>query len=433
MAKRMLKGWQVLLILLKCIVILLEGGFIVLVLIELAKDEDITLEVTNDREAWQIPDLSYSSTLLLDGNGEYLCLDDTLLADKATYQLCAAIINAQSPIVFSTDEMPTTEETMDNLYDVLEQTQYARYLLSYEYTIDEIQDEVKVYLDLNTSRIKDNEKAQEAAIIAAGEIFTQGMTQLEIVRAAYDYIVQNVVYDELAAQKYIGYDKEPRAFEMYGAIIEGEAVCSGYTRAFNYLLNAAGIETRIVSSTSMNHAWSMVLIDNEWYHCDTTYDDPVPDIKERKMYNYFLKNDEYMIKADHDLSDINSPKSTANSYNYDIYTNWGIEIDNVEYLYVLEDNNLNRYTIVDGEVDSSTQKHVVKGVSSWTLIIENGYIVYRDAGYNMYIISLNGGIKKKILEGTDIIILEAHSEDDKVLTVTYAKEINGEINTLIIE
>lgn len=429
----MLKGWQVLLILLKCIVILLEGGFIVLVLIELAKDEDITPEVTNDREAWQIPDLSYSSTLLLDGNGEYLCLDDTLLADKATYQLCAAIINAQSPIVFSTDEMPATEETMDNLYDVLEQTQYARYLLSYEYTIDEVQDEVKVYLDLNTSRIKDNEKAQEAAIIAAGEIFTQGMTQLEIVRAAYDYIVQNVVYDELAAQKYIGYDKEPRAFEMYGAIIEGEAVCSGYVRAFNYLLNAAGIETRIVSSTSMNHAWSMVLIDNEWYHCDTTYDDPVPDIKERKMYNYFLKNDEYMIKAGHDLSDINSPKSTANSYNYDIYTNWGIEIDNVEYLYVLEDNNLNRYTIVDGEVDSSTQKRVVKGVSSWTLIIENGYIVYRDAGYNMYIISLNGGIKKKILEGTDIIILEAHSEDDKVLTVTYAKEINGEINTLIIE
>ena len=67
----------------------------------------------------------------------------------------------------------------------------------------------------------------------------------------------------------------------YGALVEGKAVCAGYSKAYQYLLNKVGIPAWCVYGTSINpathleesHEWNLVSIDGKWYYSDVTWDD----------------------------------------------------------------------------------------------------------------------------------------------------------------
>lgn len=91
----------------------------------------------------------------------------------------------------------------------------------------------------------------------------------------------------------------------YGAIVEGYAVCDGYTRAYNDLLSRVGIKaTYVWGRKSMNigdapqpHAWSCVTIGGKRYHVDCTADDPVPDVPGRVGRTKFLVSDDVLNEA----------------------------------------------------------------------------------------------------------------------------------------
>ena len=53
----------------------------------------------------------------------------------------------------------------------------------------------------------------------------------------------------------------------------GEAVCDGYTKAYNMLLAQAGIECYRLSTSS--HSWNIAKIDGQYYQIDVTHDDPI--------------------------------------------------------------------------------------------------------------------------------------------------------------
>ncbi len=67
----------------------------------------------------------------------------------------------------------------------------------------------------------------------------------------------------------------------YGALVEKEAVCAGYARAYQLLLHKVGIPAWYVTGESLNpatgrreaHAWNLVKLDGQWYYTDTTWDD----------------------------------------------------------------------------------------------------------------------------------------------------------------
>lgn len=60
----------------------------------------------------------------------------------------------------------------------------------------------------------------------------------------------------------------------------GEAVCEGFSKAYNMLLTAAGIESYLVEATPVkenttnkgSHVWNLVKINGKYYQCDATAD-----------------------------------------------------------------------------------------------------------------------------------------------------------------
>lgn len=124
-------------------------------------------------------------------------------------------------------------------------------------------------------------------------------TKYQKILMIHDYLVNNVSFEESLLKSNI--------YNMYGAIVNKEAVCEGYAKAFKYLMDKIGVESVIVigkatnsKGETQNHAWNYVNLDNKWYAVDVTWDDPIVighgyvgnDIK----YKYFLKGSNTMDK-----------------------------------------------------------------------------------------------------------------------------------------
>ena len=140
----------------------------------------------------------------------------------------------------------------------------------------------------------------------------------DIIKEKYihDYIVETVSYDYNAAENIENYTTMlPHAFDLYGAAIEGSAVCEGYSKLFQYLCYSVGINsTQVIgASNGGNHMWNAVLINGEWYQLDVTWNDT----EDITGYSYFNLNNQEMSK-DHtvDASTLSVPRciSTENSF-----------------------------------------------------------------------------------------------------------------------
>ena len=96
--------------------------------------------------------------------------------------------------------------------------------------------------------------------------------QSEYDKALYlhDYLAQHVRYS---------YGSSMDDMTAYGALVRGSAVCTGYARAYQYLLQKAGITAWTVMGTATDkgvteeHAWNVVCLDGAWCYIDVTWDD----------------------------------------------------------------------------------------------------------------------------------------------------------------
>lgn len=135
------------------------------------------------------------------------------------------------------------------------------------------------------------------------DIIKPGMSEFEKERAIHDYIVLNSKYDY--DNKYPAEDDG----DAYGILMNGTAVCQGYSYATELLLNMVGIRANIVVGDAKGggwHAWNIVKINGKYYHLDTTWEkwDKENNISN---YNYFNLSDKEMSK-DHDWDTEKYPK-----------------------------------------------------------------------------------------------------------------------------
>lgn len=94
----------------------------------------------------------------------------------------------------------------------------------------------------------------------------------------HDMLMQKVEYSTQAAMNQ----------SAYSALVNGQSVCAGYARAFQYLMQQLGIPCYYCTGYSgEDHAWNIIRLDNIYYNVDVTWDDTDP-----STYDYFNKTDE---------------------------------------------------------------------------------------------------------------------------------------------
>jgi hypothetical protein len=142
-------------------------------------------------------------------------------------------------------------------------------------------------------------------------ILTNALTDREKIKAIHDHIVISTQYDTSIQDIDLSASVRHPSFEATGVFNLNTAVCSGYSRAFNVLAQDANIPSLMVSSISMLHAWNLVYDGISWKFIDTTFNDPIPDRKNRVLYTYYLLNKNQFLRDGKHQFDVSSDSTLS--------------------------------------------------------------------------------------------------------------------------
>lgn len=147
---------------------------------------------------------------------------------------------------------------------------------------------IKTYTDVEI-----NELSKKVNEIIINEVKDE-QDPKKIIKIIHDYIINNTKYDkDRTDNNIIKYASNT----AYGVLFEGYGICSGYADAMALFLNHYKIPNFKVASE--NHVWNAVYIEDNWYHLDLTWDDPILDNGEDALYyDYFLITTEQLEKLD---------------------------------------------------------------------------------------------------------------------------------------
>ncbi len=154
----------------------------------------------------------------------------------------------------------------------------------------------KSYTNDNINSV--NQKIEEIS----SEIIRDDMSNKEKIIAFHDYIIDHTVYDSAYVTTNLN-DIDNPSHKAIGPLFFGTSLCGGYADVMAIFLNKLNIPNYRISSAE--HIWNFVYLDNNWYHLDLTWDDPVTDDGSNIRLNTFL-----LITTDQ-LEDLNT--------NYHIY------------------------------------------------------------------------------------------------------------------
>ena len=125
------------------------------------------------------------------------------------------------------------------------------------------------------------------------------MTDDQIARAIYEYIMNKNTYDGSVTGLDIESSVKSASFYMESVLIESNensgntyGVCDGMSKTFAFLCNMANVKAvRVtgyagVGSDKGGHAWNKVLLDGNWYVVDCTWGDAGIKINKRSGFSY---------------------------------------------------------------------------------------------------------------------------------------------------
>jgi len=140
----------------------------------------------------------------------------------------------------------------------------------------------------------------------------------------YEYLQNNMKYDEQELQEILkrGSGIRQNSHNAYGALINGLAVCDGFSGAFALLAQRLGYKCMFVSGRSTNrlmgavdHIWNIVKVNNRCYHLDVTWDTTLGRQGKDLSYEYFALTDEE-IASDHDWDINTTPACSYNDFSF---------------------------------------------------------------------------------------------------------------------
>ncbi|WP_155593452.1 transglutaminase domain-containing protein [Lysinibacillus cavernae] len=246
-------------------------------------------------------------------------------------------------------------------------------------------------------------------------IIKPSMTEFQKVKAINDYIVSNTMY---------GTKTKASPHSAYALLFEGQAVCQGYALAAQAMLEQSGIETKyVVGFVNGNeaHAWNLVKLGGEWYHLDTTWNDPVPNRIGAASYDYFLVTDAQLNK-DHNWVKTDYPTAASTKYSYMNNVHFAYQLNNIVYFSNTADNDkLYKLDMTSGKK--------LKVLDKRTLYITgtNQYLYYSDYSNSGYLTKLDlKTLKAEVLIKQPVTDLKI--SDNYLMYNSNAKEHRLKIN-----
>lgn len=282
-------------------------------------------------------------------------------AEKQLYAKLDTALQSTEPKAFSTlpfDDAARISDVLefykDDHPDVFWIEETEPYL--YSNTADGL--ELELRCKLSGSELSSAKEELEAAVQAAVADAPQG-SDYEKEKYAHDYLMAHCVYDDEAVELHKSEQVRANEQNAYGALVEGEAVCEGYARAFQLLCQRMGVNCWVIQGQAegfeentelTNHIWNCVELDGAWYQVDVTWDDTEDEGVACERYLYFNLTTAEMTK-DHTISPLYSEYSGDTVW----YNGFVPQCDSTEYCY-LQRNSVT----IDSLDDSALPEYLAK-------------------------------------------------------------------------
>ena len=150
----------------------------------------------------------------------------------------------------------------------------------------------------------DIEKMKEEIDLKAAEIASLVPEDADIFEKAlivHDELIRRVTFDDSVSL--------PHIYDTYGALVNGDAVCSGYACAFSHIMDMLGEKCPIVLSDS--HAWNSIQARTSEEFI-ATWDDP--DMKDKKGKDYIEHAYFGLTREEVEKTDFHAIEGGADSY-----------------------------------------------------------------------------------------------------------------------
>ncbi len=170
-----------------------------------------------------------------------------------------------------------TEEVKETILKILKEHPEIFWIT--QYRISTHKHELGVSLEITTTsyepdKITSKEDRLDNIVYGIMNLLPEDASDYEKMLFIHDFIINTTSYDYDATQSSDYCD----ARNAYGCLVEHKAVCAGYAKAFQLLMNSIGIPCGRVTGSIIGrgtHEWNYVTLSDQNYYVDVTFDDPV--------------------------------------------------------------------------------------------------------------------------------------------------------------
>ena len=278
---------------------------------------------------------------------------------KIYVKIDEAITNGEKKATIRVTEIDGLNEKINKVVTAYFYDNPEYYYVSNEYVITTKDFKIFKYADIEFNYLVDmekelsikNQELEWAIEKILNKVIKTGMNDFQKEVAIHDELIKRIRYYEYQDINSIPAIKHT----AYGALVDNEAVCDGYSKAFKILLERVGIDSVILTGevSDVAHAWNVVKLDGNHYHVDVTSDKMQEQNVRYASHIYFNVTDAQIQKTHIISRNYIYPECNENDKNYYIINNYYIEYDENMYnkLYDITSRQQNS-DILEVKVDS---------------------------------------------------------------------------------
>ena len=194
---------------------------------------------------------------------------------------------------------------------------------SFSYTVDDRHQRMILQFGLSTPI--DEVEALEEQVEERAEAFMHTLpsdaSDYDIALKAYEYVIERTTYAQ----------GSPNDQNILSVLVADKSVCAGYARAYQYLLQRAGLPCALVRGTAEaagsngeNHVWNLISVDGVNAYVDPSWGDRNPQTEDGDnpewgeiRYAYFGMTTEEAVETGHAFEHPDWwPRCTSHELNY---------------------------------------------------------------------------------------------------------------------